>query len=64
MFTKEIMGIFDIITIFMKLKEKVGDSSRLLSSYVKFKQESVKRMEMMNHFEKSLIHIEINDSNN
>lgn len=40
MFTDEIMGIFDIITIFMKLKEKLGDNSRLYNSYLKFKQES------------------------
>ena len=39
MFTEDIMGVLDILIIFMKLKEKLGDKSRLYSSYVKFKQD-------------------------
>lgn len=37
MFPEDIMGLFDILIIFMKLKEKLGDKSRLYSSYLKFR---------------------------
>lgn len=47
MFTDDIMGVFDILIIFMKLKEKLGDKSRLYSSYVKFKQDKPELLEQL-----------------
>lgn len=47
MFTEDIMGVFDILIIFMKLKEKLGDRSRLYSSYVKFKQDKPELLEQL-----------------
>lgn len=56
------MGVFDILIIFMKLEEKLKDSSRLYQSYLKMK-ENLASKQLLEHLEKSLIHIEINDSN-
>ncbi len=47
MFTDDIMGVFDILIIFMKLKEKLGDKSRLYSSYVKFKLDKPELLEQL-----------------
>ena len=40
MYPEEIMGIFEIIIIFMKLEEKLKLESRLYQNYQKFKNES------------------------
>lgn len=50
------MAIFNIIIIFLKLKEKLGDTSRVYQTYEK---EKSKNLELFEFLEKNLLQIEI-----
>lgn len=60
-FNEEMMAVLNILIIFLKLKEKIGESSRIYSSYCKIREDNE---DMFEYLEKCLLSIEISDFNN
>jgi hypothetical protein len=59
-FNDDMMSVLNIITIFVKLKEKLKDESRIYSMYEKEKNKpKTNNMELYDYLEKCLIEIEI-----